>query len=382
MFFSASRSEKKTFYSFVALYIFSSVLFLSIIGVMFYHAKYKLIRTMSEASMQSFASALSADIVSTHMRGDGLGDLSLDDIMEYDFVLYDKSNNKIYGNINPTIDISNGIYEYNDTLIYISSNTFEHLGVSHILVLDEMFDTQVNRAKSYILFIFLLLFFIVCLVGVVLGYIFILPIKNQRLKIDRFIKNATHELNTPISALLLASSMKLDSKNIERIKLSAKRVSQIYQNLTFVSFAQEDMEEIVFYDISQLLQEECKYFEILANKKIIKLHINIEVTKLKIAKEDFIRLINNLISNAIKYTPANKNIYIKLTKTYLQIKDEGIGIDKEYQKDIFARYFRVENSVGGFGIGLDIVRDILNKYDFKLDLDSQKGVGTNIKIIW
>jgi len=72
-------------------------------------------------------------------------------------------------------------------------------------------------------------------------------------------------------------------------------------------------------------------------------------------RDSLSKMINNVISNTIKYSYPNKKIYISIERNILSIKDEGIGIKQEELKEIFKRYKRFTNISGGFGIGLDIV---------------------------
>ena len=88
------------------------------------------------------------------------------------------------------------------------------------------------------------------------------------------------------------------------------------------------------------------------------------------------RIVNNLISNAIKYSKKDSKINIELINCKLMVEDFGIGIKEEELKEIFVRYKRGENSEGGFGIGLDIVKSVCQEYGLILNLESKEKVGT------
>lgn len=92
------------------------------------------------------------------------------------------------------------------------------------------------------------------------------------------------------------------------------------------------------------------------------------------------RLIDNLLSNAIKYSNMKDSIIITLQGNILKIKDTGIGISPEAQVDIFKRYQRANKERGGFGIGLSIVFSICEKYNIKVELDSQKNKGSTFML--
>ena len=88
------------------------------------------------------------------------------------------------------------------------------------------------------------------------------------------------------------------------------------------------------------------------------------------------KLINNLVSNAIKYSKKDSKIIVRLNNNIFEVQDFGIGIDEKEQKNIFKRYKRGENIEGGFVIGLDIVKRICEEYNLILDLKSQINEGS------
>ena len=97
-------------------------------------------------------------------------------------------------------------------------------------------------------------------------------------------------------------------------------------------------------------------------------------------KENFIRLFNNIVSNAIKYNKIGGSIDIKLKDRTLIIKDTGIGIKKELLQDIFNRYYRATKDQGGFGIGLNIAYHICQTYNIKIDVESEENIGTTFTL--
>ena len=95
------------------------------------------------------------------------------------------------------------------------------------------------------------------------------------------------------------------------------------------------------------------------------------------------KLINNLISNAIKYSYVNKTIEILLKENIFIISDEGVGIKKEDQEKIFKRYKQIDKqSTGGFGIGLDIVLGICRANHIKISLKSKEGKGSSFTLVF
>jgi two-component system OmpR family sensor kinase len=94
------------------------------------------------------------------------------------------------------------------------------------------------------------------------------------------------------------------------------------------------------------------------------------------------KLIDNILSNAIKYNKIAGFIKIYLDDNFLSIEDSGKGIEKENLKTLFERYSRFDKSVGGFGIGLNIVSLIAKEYNLKIDIKSEINIGTTVEIRW
>ena len=110
--------------------------------------------------------------------------------------------------------------------------------------------------------------------------------------------------------------------------------------------------------------------------KNINIETFLEETSIKMDKTKTQKLINNLVSNAIKYSKKDSKIIVRLNNNIFEVQDFGIGIDEKEQKNIFKRYKRGENIEGGFGIGLDIVKRICEEYNLVLDLKSQINEGS------
>ena len=178
-------------------------------------------------------------------------------------------------------------------------------------------------------------------------------------------------------------SKSLSEKQIERITISAKRVSEIYSDLTYLFLEDRDtIKNIQEFNLKDLINEQLEYLELLSSKKRITLIKKIEDTLYKINKDDFIRIFNNLISNAIKYNKIGGIIEVSLQNNTLTISDTGIGIDKDKLDDIYSRYYRATQEQGGFGIGLNIVNKICKIYNIKINVESQINKGTTFTLFF
>jgi two-component system OmpR family sensor kinase len=178
---------------------------------------------------------------------------------------------------------------------------------------------------------------------------------------------------------------KLPQNQIElkRIEIASKTLSRIYDDLTYLNLNHEYHREIVELNISDLLKDRILYFQALADAKKLQITTDIEKNILiDIDKNDIFRLIDNLISNAIKYNKPNGKLNITLTSKQFSIEDNGVGIKKRDLKNITTRFKRANKNEGGFGIGLDIVNQVVKNYGFILDINSKYDLGTKVTITW
>ena len=332
--------------------------------------------------MQNITSQISSKIVFSHMTNTPLNTKDLLKSTEYKISFYNEKREKIFGNLNDNIDFSKDLIQNEKHFILIDKSTLGHLGVFYIAIEENLYFEKINSLQINIFFFFILLYSIISLIGFYLAKLFLKPIKEEREKLNTFIKDTTHELNTPISAILMSTEVEdLNAKQIERVRLSAKRISEIYKDLTYIFLEDTQKTKIVNeLSLKNIIDEQLKYFEILANKKKITLIANLEDFKYKINEDDFLRVFNNLVSNAIKYNKMNGKLEITLSNNILIIKDTGIGIEKQKIDNIFNRYYRATSEQGGFGIGLNIVNKICKNYNIKITVESIVDEGTTFTL--
>lgn len=330
--------------------------------------------------MEQKASRLSSNIIHAHMMQ---SDFSLDKASQdtnYTISFYNKIKEPITPNHTLPIDWNKHFSIDNETATLIDQSTFGHLGVEYIVIQQEGIENYLVQLRQKILGILLFSYLIITLVGYVLAKLFIKPIQMKRMSLDNFIKDSTHELNTPITALLLSLNAPnlTTAKNIERIRLSAKRIADIYQDLTYLIL--NDITKILDTQpicLNERFHNELNYLTLLAEKRQVTIEI-IEKSEIyfMIDSESFIRLIHNLITNAIKYNRADGTITILFETNRLTVRDTGVGIPKSKQQEIYQRFYRATDQTGGFGLGLNIVNKICTRYDIGIELESEVGKGT------
>ena len=376
-----TSSEKKSFFSFLALYLGSSFI-LMLIALFFYYQNEKtLYLDLVKSNMQNIVSKVSNEIIISHML-----DVQFDKNIylknqDYKISFYDKDKNLLFGNLNEKLNFEQNFYNDEEKLIIVDSSTVGHLGIWYIALKDNSLKEKISNLKLNIFLIFLIFYTIIAIVSWSLAKLFLKPIKNERERLNNFIKDTTHELNTPISAIIMScEDDNLTKKQLDRIKFSAKRVSEIYKDLTYIFLGNIEKKSLDKIDLSKVIKEEIINFEPMIARKRLKINLNIEEFFYEINKDDFIRLFNNLFSNAIKYNKTDGNIDIILQNRELIIKDSGIGISKDKIKDIFNRYYRATNQSGGFGLGLNIVNMICKTYNIKIDVQSSENIGSTFTL--
>ncbi len=382
-----TRSEKNTFRRFLGLYLGSSLILLSIIFYLFYKMESKLQYDLITSNMQNVASKVSSSIIYAHMANLTIDTTKLANFIKYEYALYDKNHSKLVGNLlvskGKEIDLSKKLQKIDDSYILVESSPKGHLGVYHIVIKENIYHGRIEELLEKLYFYFFLTFSTITVIAYYLAGMFIAPIINERKKLNNFIKDTTHELNTPITAILMSTGAGAPAteKNLQRINLSAKRISEIYKDLVYL-FLQDNKKpkKLTNLNLDEIIVEQLEYFDSFASKKRLKITSNLEPTKFIIDKENFIRLFNNLVSNAIKYNIVGGSIDIELKNSVLKVKDTGIGIAEEKLEDIFNRYYRATKEQGGFGIGLNIVYHICKSYNIKIDVQSKEKEGTTFTL--
>jgi two-component system OmpR family sensor kinase len=208
--------------------------------------------------------------------------------------------------------------------------------------------------------------------------------------LDDFIKDTTHELNTPVSAILTnlesLDTTHLDDatrKKLNRISIASRTISTLYDDLTYLILNHDLSISNTPLNLSLLLSERLEYFRHRIEQKKIDLYTDITPDIIHtFDSTKATRIIDNLLSNAIKYNRMGGKITVILDTNSLCIEDNGIGIPADMVDRVFERYTRADKSVGGFGIGLHIVAMIAREYNMKISIDSQEKVGTKICVGW
>jgi len=371
--------EKKSFYSFLSLYIVSSFIFLASIGYWYYKAQKNALETQTYYKLQHIADVKSGEIIMAHMRGLKL--IKSSDPKDVTLAYIDIHGTVVDGKlIKPDMPIKEGYFKSDGYYIFVSSAPREHLNIAYVVAQTNTLAKEVHTLKQDVLKVLVIIAFFVAVIAWMLSKVFMKPVRQRVVQIERFINDVTHELNTPITSLSMATDQALKQgeytrKTLNNISISTRQLYDIYRSLTYLNFSnKKDVSEPL--DMKEILEKSIEYYQPLAEMKRIKFDADLEKTIFSIPEAQATLLFGNLIGNAIKYSSPKSTITLTLKKKRLKIIDEGIGIEKDKQKEIFKKFNRATKYSGGFGVGLNIVKTICDEHGIKIDLVSTVDVGT------
>ncbi len=386
---SLQQSEKKTLRSFLLLYIFLAILILLFSAFIYYNIQKDLILSQQATKLRNYSDQMISKL--RFMHENFKPDMKYPRSKHYNSAIYDASYKEIFSTLEEkNIDFKKSIYVVGDKIHFIRILERYYLGTIFLVI-------EVDDSKNILSFIKLkvflygaMLFLILVIGGYFLLKLLLKPMRESIYLLDRFIKDTTHELNTPVSTILMniesIPKERLDekmTKKISRIEVASRTISNLYNDLTYVVLKNQTISKDEDVDLKKLIEERALFFRIMCEQKKVNCQMDLkDDIVLHIDKHKISRLIDNLISNAIKYNKKNGNISLILKDNYFIVEDSGIGMSSNEIKEIFKRYSRFNKSVGGFGIGLSIVDSIAKEYDLKIDIKSKPKEGTQVKISW
>jgi len=217
-----------------------------------------------------------------------------------------------------------------------------------------------------LLFFNLFLILFLSFISVYLGKLFLKPMKETILDLENFIRDATHEMNTPIS-IILANIELLDEENryLKRIKTASIRLSKMFEDLKYIRFHHTKKKHLKKINLGEFIEKRLLFFETQIENKNLKVIKDIEKFEIVFDEEDLNRIIDNLISNAVKYAPTNSTIKIHLKNAEFCILNDGAIKNIE---NITNKFVRENKNEGGFGLGLYIVKELTKEYKIKLKI--------------
>lgn len=236
------------------------------------------------------------------------------------------------------------------------------------------------------------------------GVIAVIQDITEHVKLDNmrkeFVADVSHELKTPITSIMGYADTLLEceydketqDKFLNVIASEARRMAKLVTDLLILSRYDNNKvkKEITEFDLGDLVKKCQEKLQLEINKKghEVECFVTANVPPVKADKDGIERVVLNIMTNSIKYTPENGNIKIYVgfvyNDAYIKIIDNGIGIPEEDLNRIFERFYRVDKArtreMGGTGLGLSIAKEILDQNKGSIDIKSEKGKGTEVVI--
>ncbi|MDQ7084161.1 MAG: HAMP domain-containing sensor histidine kinase [Sulfurovum sp.] len=377
--------EKKSFYSFLGLYILTSLFAIFFIAYWYYTAQKSALENETYYRLGHLADKKAGSIIIAHMEKRSLPHMKTP--KDITLALLNTKMEVLEGELLvQNLPIEVGYFEQNSYNILISDASYEHLNICYIVVQSNMLGKDIQNLQTLIARVLALASLFIVIIAWILSSLFMRPMRQRIVQIERFINDITHELNTPITSLSMATNQALklgeySGKTMKNISISTKQLYDIYHALTYLNFAnKKDTSSQI--NLEDILEKSVLYYSPLAEIKRITFEISLEKTLFSMPQTPATLLFGNLIGNAIKYSSPHSKIRLILKENHFTIEDEGIGIAEEKQKEIFVKFKRGTEYSGGFGVGLSIVKNICDEYDIEIGLESTLDKGTTFTLMF
>lgn len=221
-------------------------------------------------------------------------------------------------------------------------------------------------------------------------------VRLERVRTD-FVANVSHELRTPLASIRALAETISEEKNMDREEVNhhlhriigeVDRLTALSNDLLTLSEAESKPSQKVAVNLSQVAREIGEQYRPQAERKGLAYALSIqEDVTVPLDRDQIVQVLANLLSNAIRYTPAG-SVSMTLSSqdgsAIIQVKDTGIGISREDLPRIFERFYRVDKArsreTGGTGLGLSIVKHIVNAHGGEVDVASALGSGSTFTV--
>ena len=386
-------SEKtQILFKILSLYLVSTVLFL---GYFFIHDYKNKKETLILNEVKSLKEIKMGIYMKARMNGlDSISSLTKEKGVHACIVL--KNGEKIYKDFDcqkidksKNVNLIGGKVAIFEKIQYMDDNTTDELSYADIFLVGkdikaEILSLQISTTLKALFFFFALLF-----VAFYLAKLSLRPLYEEIDTLNRFIKDSTHEINTPLSVISMsietADLDNLNERNLKRfnnISLAAKSLNNIYDALVHLSFNLDKPSKKELIDLNLLTTQRLNYFSPFFAKRGLEIDTSLKPSFINADLGDVSKILDNLLSNAAKYAAQNSEVRIVLEPNFFSISNLGIGISKEQQLQIFDRYTRFNDDQGGFGIGLSLVKSCCIKNGIDVKCQSELGKETTFSLSW
>jgi len=382
------RSERKSFRRFLALYALLMVGIFTLSSYVYYRYREQLMLTGTKSRMIDYAAEQIRRLRELHYAFPYERRYPRD--RRFRSAIYDLEYVRIFSTLHSDrVDFLQDVYRENGYIYFVKLLDSYYLGAKYLFIEVPEDRSWLRETVGRIAAAGVLLGLLLTLLGYYLAHLFVRPMRRSIELLDGFIQDTTHELNTPLSAILGNIEMidrgKLadrDRKRFERIALAARTVSTLYEDLKFLTLERHRPIQNESLELKALLEERLEFFALAIRSKSIVVKRDLSEAHIIADRRLMARLMDNLLSNAVKYNRRGGTIHVRLSPGLLEIADSGVGMEPEELEEIFERYRRFNESEGGFGLGLDIVRRIVEEYGMQIKIESERGKGTRVILRW
>ena len=222
------------------------------------------------------------------------------------------------------------------------------------------YQMQLDNIKKILVWQFIFLSFIALFISVMFSFYALYPLRRSLLLLEEFIKDIIHDLNTPITSILINLKMMEPSDESKSIAQSANTITMLHKNLDAylkeVTFEKEEL------NAKEILEEQIEFFSSLYD--YLTWHVDIKNMNVYSNRGALSRIIYNLLSNACKYNASNGFVNITLKEGRVEIQNSSYGIKNPSK--VFNRFYK--ESDRGLGIGLHIVEKLCDELEIKKEL--------------
>jgi len=211
------------------------------------------------------------------------------------------------------------------------------------------------------------------------------PLDKRSNELELLSRQTLHELNIPVATILANTQMLLKheegEKNIKRLKRinqAAKTLQIMYTELDYTIKKQIHKVEKEACDLKDLITHKLESYEEIFPQ--INFQVTLESSSVKIDTIGFLKVLDNLIHNAVKYSQPDSVVRIDLHKMHLDIEDEGIGMEEGFFLQAFEHYYQEDDKHAGHGLGLGLVKEYCDRHKIHIYLNSKKDLGTKISL--
>ncbi|MDF1883175.1 HAMP domain-containing histidine kinase [Sulfurimonas sp. SAG-AH-194-C21] len=236
----------------------------------------------------------------------------------------------------------------------------------------EQYKESLSAIQNDLVLKFLIVLVLVVLLSVFFSFYTLSPLRNALKMTEEFIKDILHDFNTPLSTLRLNISMLKneirENKKIQRIENSVETILSLQSHLR--AYLENHVSQKEKFVLEELIQERVALLDKMYRG--IKFEVKLPKRILYTNRDAFVRIIDNLLSNAAKYNKEKGRVSITIEDNNLRIKDTGKGIQD--RKKVFQRFYKEQDR--GIGIGLHIVKKLCEELKITIRLNSKVDKGS------